>query len=132
MGYFSALNIDYEDLSYPSPGRQLEMRFEDLKNRLSELKEKGAQFKMRGCYYDDDIRYIIPEHFFDIYHTQRAIELAKQDLFSKYGIAVTEDVENTQVLSDTAVEGEECYDPEQIALSGFSGFARNPHLIKVA
>ena len=44
MGYFSMLDLDYEDLSYPSAERQLEMRLDDLKDRLWELKEKDAVF----------------------------------------------------------------------------------------
>ena len=90
MGYFSMQDSDYEDFSYPSPERQLKMRLYDLKVRLQELSEKGALYINYNYISDDDIRYVLPESFNCIYHVERAIQLAIQDLFDKYGIVLTE------------------------------------------
>ncbi len=94
MGYFSMLDIDHEDYSYPPPERQLEMRLDILKDRLQELKEKGAVYRFfltDGAYLsDDDIRYVQPESLKCIYHVEKAIELAIEDLREKYGIILTE------------------------------------------
>ena len=94
MGYFSMLDIDYEDLSYPTPERQLETRLDILKDRLRELKDKGAVYRFfltDGAYLsNDDIRYIQPESLKCIYHVEKAIELAIKDLSEKYGIIVTD------------------------------------------
>ena len=90
MGYFSMLDIDHEDYSYPPPERQLEMRLDILKDRLQELKEKDAVYTNGAYLSEDDIRYIFPESFNCIYHVEKAIELAIKDLSNKYGIIVTE------------------------------------------
>ncbi len=90
MGYFSMLDIDHEDYSYPPPERQLEMRLDILKDRLRELKEKDAVYRSGDYLSGDDIRYVQPESLKCIYHVEKAIEMAIKDLSEKYGIVVTE------------------------------------------
>ena len=90
MGYFSMLDIDHEDYSYPPPERQLEMRLDILKDRLQELKEKDAVYTNGAYLLDDDIRYVQPENLECIYHVEKAIDLAIKDLSEKYGIVITE------------------------------------------
>ena len=94
MGYFSALQLEldlgYEDYSYPSPERQLLWRLEDLADRLQDLEIKGAACRNGAVSSDDNIRYTLPENLSCIYDAQKAIELAKQDLFNKYGLSIPE------------------------------------------
>lgn len=90
MGYFSMLDIDHEDYSYPPPERQLEMRLDILKDRLWELKEKDAVYTNGAYLSEDDIRYVQPESLECIYHVEKAIELAIEDLREKYGIILTD------------------------------------------
>ena len=86
MGCFSNFAVDLlmdekEDHSYPSPERQLLWRLDDLKDRLEDLINKGASYRSGYIYTEDDIRYALPEHLDDICKVERAIELAKEDLY---------------------------------------------------
>ena len=76
---------DY-DWSYPGPEMQLLWRLDDLQDRLEELIAKDAPYRDGYIYSEDDIRYVLPEHLYDIGKVERAIELAKDDLVNKYGL----------------------------------------------
>lgn len=76
---------DY-DWSYPEPEMRLLCRLDDLQDRLEELIAKDAPYRNWDIYPEDDIRYSLPEHLFDIGKVERAIELAKDDLVNKYGL----------------------------------------------
>lgn len=65
---------------------QLLWRLDDLQDRLEELVAKDAPYRDGYIYSEDDIRYALPEHLFDISKVERAIELAKDDLANKYGL----------------------------------------------
>lgn len=79
------IDDDY-DWSYPAPEMQLLWRLDDLQDRLEELIAKDAPYRDGYIYSEDDIRYALPEHLFDIGKVERAIELAKDDLVNKYGL----------------------------------------------
>ena len=79
------IDDDY-DWSYPAPEMQLLWRLDDLQDRLEELVAKDAPYRDGYIYSEDDIRYALPEHLFDIGKVERAIELAKDDLVNKYGL----------------------------------------------
>lgn len=65
---------------------QLLWRLDDLQDRLEELIAKDAPCRDGYIYSEDDIRYALPEHLYDIGKVERAIELAKDDLANKYGL----------------------------------------------
>lgn len=79
------IDDDY-DWSYPAPEMQLLWRLDDLQDRLEELVAKDAPYRDGYIYSEDDIRYALPEHLYDIGKVERAIELAKDDLVNKYGL----------------------------------------------
>ena len=79
------IDDDY-DWSYPAPEMQLLWRLDDLQDRLEELIAKDAPYRDGYIYSEDDIRYALPEHLYDIGKVERAIELAKDDLVNKYGL----------------------------------------------
>lgn len=79
------IDDDY-DWSYPAPKMQLLWRLDDLQDRLEELIAKDAPYRDGYIYSEDDIRYALPEHLYDIGKVERAIELAKDDLVNKYGL----------------------------------------------
>ena len=79
------IDDDY-DWSYPAPEMQLLWRLDDLQDCLEELIAKDAPYRDGYIYSEDDIRYALPEHLFDIGKVERAIELAKDDLVNKYGL----------------------------------------------
>ena len=113
MGYFSELNLEmsYEDHSYPTEEQQLMWRIDDLKDRLQELQEKGASYRSGYVYMDEDIKYALPEDLHCIYHVEKALEMAKQDLYNKYGIDLYEQEEQSDEISDT-----DYVDPRQMTL----------------
>ena len=84
--YLTYIVDDYYDWSYPAPEMQLLWRLDDLQDRLEELVAKDAPYRDGYIYSEDDIRYALPEHLFDISKVERAIELAKDDLVNKYGL----------------------------------------------
>ena len=79
------IDDDY-DWSYPAPEMELLWRLDDLQDRLEELIAKDAPYRDGYIYSEDDIRYALPEHLYDIGKVERAIELAKDDLVNKYGL----------------------------------------------
>ena len=113
MGYLSKLNAtmneEYADQSYHGFEEQLLWRYEDLKNRYSELLDSNAPCT-DDCHFSIvDYRYAPVEYFKTIADVYRATEIAKEDLWSKCKIAVKDDgsIEN-------AKEDEE--DPNQITI----------------
>lgn len=97
---------DY-DRSYPEPEMQLLWRLDDLQDRLEELIAKDAPYRNWDIYLEDDIRYSLPEHLFDIGKVERAIELAKDDLVNKYGLPYPETLmidESELVAEDRVIQ----------------------------
>lgn len=84
--YLPYIVDDDYDWSYPGPEMQLLWRLDDLQDRLEELIAKDAPYRDGYIYSEDDIRYALPEHLYDIGKVERAIELAKDDLVNKYGL----------------------------------------------
>ena len=106
MGYFSNLAIEFDERrecgSYPSPVGQLLWRLEDLQNRLELLKEAGAPYRGKDVglgLTENDIRYAIPEYFECITDVERAIGVAKSDLYAKYGVGALDDARSTCRIS---------------------------------
>lgn len=97
------VNDDY-DWSYPAPEMQLLWRLDDLQDRLEELVAKDAPYRDGYIYAEDDIRYALPEHLFDIGKVERAIELAKDDLVNKYGLPDPD----TLIIDDEEIIAEDC------------------------
>ena len=84
--YLPYIVDDDYDWSYPAPEMQLLWRLDVLQDRLEELIAKDAPYRDGYIYSEDDIRYALPEHLYDIGKVERAIELAKDDLVNKYGL----------------------------------------------
>ena len=84
--YLPYIVDDDYDWSYPGAVMQLLWRLDDLQDRLEELIAKDAPYRDGYIYSEDDIRYSLPEHLFNIGKVERAIELAKDDLVNKYGL----------------------------------------------
>ena len=93
MGYFSNLAAQYvpydHDHSYTPPEKQLLWRLEDLENRLHELTTQRTGRRDEGEYFsEDNLRYVLPEHFLSASNVCKAIDLAISDLRDRYGIYV--------------------------------------------
>ena len=93
MGYFSNLAAQYvpndHDYSYTPPEKQLLWRLEDLENRLHELTTQRTGKRDEGEYFsEDNLRYVLPEHFLSASNVRKAIDLAISDLRDRYGIYV--------------------------------------------
>ena len=91
MGYFSNLaaqKVLYDhDHSYTPPEKQLLRRLEDLENRLHELTTQRTGRRNEGEYFsEDNLRYVLPEHFLSASDVRKAIDLAVNDLSERYGI----------------------------------------------
>ena len=93
MGYFSNLAsqhvpCDY-DHSYTPPEKQLLWRLEELEDRLCELTHRKTGKRDEGEYFsEDNLRYVLPEHFLSASNVRKAIDLAIDDLRNRYGIYV--------------------------------------------
>ena len=93
MGYFSNLAAQYvpndHDYSYTPPEKQLLWRLEDLENRLHELTTQRTGRRDEGEYFsEDNLRYVLPEHFLSASNVCKAIDLAISDLKDRYGIYI--------------------------------------------
>ena len=93
MGYFSNLAAEYvpydHDHSYTPPEKQLLRRLEDLENRLHELTTQRTGRRDEGEYFsEDNLRYVLPEHFLCASNVCKAIQLAISDLKDRYGIYI--------------------------------------------
>ena len=102
--YLPYIVDDDYDRSYPGPEMQLLCRLDDLHDRLEELIAKDASCRDWNIYSEDDIRYSLPEHLFDIGKVERAIELAKDDLVNKYGLPDPE----TLMIDESELVAEDC------------------------
>ncbi len=102
--YLPYIVDDDYDWSYPGPEMQLLWRLDDLQDRLEELIAKDAPYRNWDIYAEDDIRYSLPEHLFDIGKVERAIELAKDDLVNKYGLPDPE----TLMIDESDVVAADC------------------------
>lgn len=102
MGYYSnylQYLIDDVDYSYPSPEQQLLLRLDDLTGVLEAFNEDDSiPFTNNYCLQDDELRYIDTCEFLDPEKDYirakatvlRAIELAKEDLVTKYDMPYLE------------------------------------------
>lgn len=97
------IDDDY-DWSYPAPEMQLLWRLDDLQDRLEELIAKDAPYRDGYIYSEDDIRYALPEHLYDIGKVERAIELAKDDLVNRYGLPNPD----TLLSDESEIVSEDC------------------------
>ena len=93
MGYFSNLAAQYvpynHDHSYTPPEKQLLFRLEELEDRLCELTQQKTGKRDKGEYFsEDNLRYVLPEHFLSASNVRKAIDLAISDLKERYGIYV--------------------------------------------
>ena len=93
MGYFSNLAakcVLYDhDHSYTAPENRLLFRLEELENRLHELTTQRTGKRDEGEYFsEDNLRYVLPEHFLSASNVRKAIQLAISDLRDRYGIYV--------------------------------------------
>ena len=105
--YLPYIVDDDYDWSYPAPEMQLLWRLDDLQDRLEELIAKDAPYRDGYIYSEDDIRYALPEHLYDIGKVERAIELAKDDLVNKYGLPAPETLmidESELVAEDRVIQ----------------------------
>lgn len=106
MGYFSNLAAEYvpydNDHSYTPPDRQLLWRLEELEDRLHELVTQKTGNRDEGvCFSEENLRYVLPEHFLSASNVQKAIDLAIDDLRDRYGIYVREeDCEEEEPVED--------------------------------
>lgn len=93
MGYFSNLAAEYipydNDHSYTPPDRQLLWRLEELEERLHELTTQKTGNRDEGvCFSEENLRYVLPEHFLSASDVRKAIDMAIDDLRDRYGIYI--------------------------------------------
>ena len=105
MGYFSNLAAQYvpydHDHSYTPPEMQLLWRLEDLEERLHELTTQRTGRRDEGEYFsEDNLRYVLPEHFLSASDVRKAIDLAVSDLKDRYGIQVREETTQEDLTVD--------------------------------
>lgn len=104
MGYFSELDLtkaeERADQSYHSFEAQLSERYDALKERYSNLSDADAPWGGDDVFSDDDYRYAPTEYFKTIGDVYRAMEIAKEDLFSKCKLTVRNDESIERVQED--------------------------------
>ena len=106
MEYFSELNItkkeEYADRTYHGFEEQLLWRYEDLKDRYSEIQESELPCSIDVCFSDDDYRYAPVKCFKSTKEVYRAMEITKEDLLKRCGIIVRDDenIENEEDEED--------------------------------
>ena len=93
MGYFSNLAAQYvpndHDHSYTPPEKRLLLRLEELEDCLDELTHQKTGRRDEGEYFsEDNLRYVLPEHFLSASNVCKAIDLAISDLKDRYGIYI--------------------------------------------
>ena len=96
MGYYSNLAAEYvpydNDHSYTPPDRQLLWRLEELEERLHELITQKTGNRDEGiCFSEENLRYVLPEHFLSASDVRKAIDLVIDDLRDRYGTYVREE-----------------------------------------
>ena len=105
MGYFSNLAIDYlpyiHDHSFFPPEKQLLWRLEELEDRYHELITQKTGNRDDGvCFSENNLRYVLPEHFLSASDVRKAIDLATSDLKERYGICVGDTPEQEEPVMD--------------------------------
>ena len=105
MGYFSNLAakcVLYDhDHSYTAPENRLLFRLEELENRLHELTTQRTGKRDEGEYFsEDNLRYVLPEHFLSASNVSRAINLVISDLKERYGIDIGDQSEQENTTID--------------------------------
>lgn len=105
MGYFSNLAAEYvpdeRDHSYTPPDKQLLWRLEELEDRYHELITRKTGNRDEGvCFSEDNLRYVLPEHFSSASDVRKAIDLAIRDLRERYGIYVGDAPEQDDPVVD--------------------------------
>ncbi len=123
MGYFSTLDMESGriDYSYPSPERQLLWRLDELKERLCELRKRGAHIFGERVLSDDDLRYALPENLSCAEHVRKAIVIARSDLYAKYDVMTPEEEEEALNVLFADCECGGSFIPGQISLFERSG-----------
>ena len=109
MGYFSNLAAEYipydNDHSYTPPDRQLLWRLEELQERLHELTNQKTGNRDEGvCFSEENLRYVLPEHFLSASDVRKAIDLAIDDLRDRYGIYVREEEQKEELVVDEVTD----------------------------
>lgn len=105
MGYFSNLAAEYvpydRDHNYTPPEKQLLWRLEELEDRYHELVSQKTGKRDEGvCFSEDNLRYVLPEHFLSASDVRKAIDLAISDLKERYGIQVREETAQVDPVVD--------------------------------
>ncbi|MBQ5656910.1 MAG: hypothetical protein IIV14_05745 [Bacteroidaceae bacterium] len=106
MGYYSNLAIEHipndHDCSYTSAEMQLLWRLDALEERYHELTHRKTGRRDEGEYFsEDNLRYVLPEHFFSAANVRKAIDLAIKDLKERYDICVgDEPVQEAPVVDE--------------------------------
>lgn len=105
MGYFSNLAAEYvpydHDHSYTPPEKQLLWRLEELEDRYHELLTQKTGNRDEGVSFsEDNLRYVLPEHFLSASDVRKAIDLAISDLKERYGIQVREEAQVDPVVDE--------------------------------
>lgn len=105
MGYFSSLAAQYapydHDHSDTPPEMQLLWRLEELEDRYQKLTNRKTGRRDEGEFFSEDqLRYVLPNHFFSAANVRRAIDLAILDLKECYGIFVAEAPEKDEPVTD--------------------------------
>ncbi|MBR2310848.1 MAG: hypothetical protein IKA47_10025 [Oscillospiraceae bacterium] len=105
MGYFSNLAAQYvpddHDHSYTPPEKQLLWRLEELEDRYHELLTQKTGNRDEGvCFSEDNLRYVLPEHFLSASDVRKAMDLAISDLKERYGIQVREETAQVDPVVD--------------------------------
>ena len=105
MGYFSNLaahEVLYDhDHSYTPPEKRLLLRLEELEDCLDELTHQKTGRRDEGEYFsEDNLRYVLPEHFLSASNVCKAIDLAISDLKERYGICVGDAPEQEEPVMD--------------------------------
>ena len=105
MGYFSNLAAEYvpydHDYSYTPPKKQLLWRLEELEDRYHELITQKTGNRDDGvCFSENNLRYVLPEHFLSASDVRKAIDLATSDLKERYGICVGDTPEQEEPVMD--------------------------------
>ena len=96
----------YYVLDAPSiPDREYDLmlrRLEELEDRLHELTTRKTGKRDEGvCFSEENLRYVLPEHFLSASDVRKAIDLAMDDLRDQYGIYVREeDCEEEPVVDE--------------------------------
>lgn len=95
VGYFSNLATEFDpcdrDHSYIPPDKQLLWRLEDLEERLCELNSPENKIHDESVHFsEDELRYVLPEHFLSVNDVRKAIEFTIDDLTEQYGIHIRE------------------------------------------